>query len=302
MADARALLRARRQDVRVAHPHAVYTAAGQLRCMACGAPVKSAAAWEGHVGSKAHRVAVAEMRRREENEQEEGRRKRRGKRKAEETDEKMDVDADLETNLIANTKKRRLSGERNSTRPPTKSSSGFPTDFFSAPSLAPILNAPDDIDDIEQAHSPASELPHVKTDVKSQIDLEWAQFQASLLSPNTISTEKEETEEVHREAFERATVFAEPELTSSSAQGFPPDVVAEEREELQSGERKEGTEDLNRRRKEQEERELIMDRMVEEERAQEEADERVGMLKARVEALKRAREVKKAGKGAKDKA
>ena len=71
-----------------------------------------------------------------------------------------------------------------------------------------------------------------------------------------------------------------------------PLVLAEEREE---------TEEEKLRRKEQEERELIMDRLIEEERAQEEADERVGLLKAKVEAMKRMREAKKAGKKAKTK-
>ena len=49
-----------------------------------------------------------------------------------------------------------------------------------------------------------------------------------------------------------------------------------------------------RKRKEQEDRELIMDRLLEEERAQEEADSRVSALKGRLEMLRRQREAKKA--------
>ena len=54
----------------------------------------------------------------------------------------------------------------------------------------------------------------------------------------------------------------------------------------------EETEEEKRRRVEREERELIMDRLVEEERAQEEADLRVGLMRSRVEALKKAREAR----------
>jgi zinc finger protein 830 len=56
-------------------------------------------------------------------------------------------------------------------------------------------------------------------------------------------------------------------------------------------------EELERRRKERDERELIMDRMMEEERAQEDAYDRVALLKNRVQMLKQKRELAKAKKG-----
>ena len=62
MADVRALLKAKRQEARITHPLASYSAAGQLRCAACGTAVKHASAWEGHVGSKAHRTNAARLR------------------------------------------------------------------------------------------------------------------------------------------------------------------------------------------------------------------------------------------------
>ena len=62
MADVRALLKAKRQEARITHPLASYTSAGQLRCVACGTAVKHASAWEGHVGSKAHRTNAARLR------------------------------------------------------------------------------------------------------------------------------------------------------------------------------------------------------------------------------------------------
>ncbi|KAI5121240.1 hypothetical protein M0805_007247 [Coniferiporia weirii] len=297
MADARALLRARRQDVRVTHSLAAYNSAGQLRCIACGVPVKTVAAWEGHVGSKPHRLAVAEMRRREEAEREGNR-----KRKAGADGEEMDVDDNVETGLGAGAKKRRLSEEPAAGHLPSKANSGFPADFFSDPSLVPVPSVPDDDTDEEEPSSvpaPVSAPTNAKTVQKSQIDLEWEQFQASLLSSNAASAGEEETEEGRREAYDRATVFAEPELASSGAEGFPSVINVPGGETTGEEGGKQETEEERRRKKEQEERELIMDRLVEEERAQEEADERVGMLKARIETLKRAREAKRTERGAK---
>lgn len=103
MADARALLRAKRQEseARINHPYASYNAAGQLRCTACGLPVKGGSMWEGHVGSKAHRVAVRKMKAREEEEREKEQR-RMGKRKAND-DADMDVDGDAADENASNT-------------------------------------------------------------------------------------------------------------------------------------------------------------------------------------------------------
>src|SRR5207302_1151730 len=61
MADVRALLKAKRQDVKISHPLASYSSTGQLRCVACGIVVKHASAWEGHLGSKIHRTNVARL-------------------------------------------------------------------------------------------------------------------------------------------------------------------------------------------------------------------------------------------------
>jgi zinc finger protein 830 len=51
-----------------------------------------------------------------------------------------------------------------------------------------------------------------------------------------------------------------------------------------------------RQKREQDERELIMDRLLEEERAQEDADTRVLILKNRVETLRKKRQEAKANK------
>lgn len=55
--------------------------------------------------------------------------------------------------------------------------------------------------------------------------------------------------------------------------------------------------EIDRRKRElQEERELVMDRLIEEERAQEDADAKVNALKSRLEAIKLKRAAAKAGK------
>ncbi|THH06685.1 hypothetical protein EW146_g9538 [Bondarzewia mesenterica] len=106
MSDVRKLLKAKRQEARVVHPYATYGAGGQLRCTACGVGVK--VAWEGHVGSKAHRVNVARVRKEEEE-----------RRKVEE--ERVRVEEEEEE------RKRRVDGgEENE-----EEEGGFPADFFS---------------------------------------------------------------------------------------------------------------------------------------------------------------------------
>lgn len=103
-----------------------------------------------------------------------------------------------------------------------------------------------------------------------------------------------------QDIFARATVFAEPELVdvdALEANGFPPEVSSTDGPskagEAGAPEEEEETEAQKARRKEFEEKELIMDRIVEEERAQEEADDKVRSLKARLEAIKKQRELKK---------
>ncbi|THH13091.1 hypothetical protein EW146_g7097 [Bondarzewia mesenterica] len=122
-----------------------------------------------------------------------------------------------------------------------------------------------------------------------EMDAEWAAFQRTVLA-----AEESTTEDQKREAYARATVFAEPEL-AMEAEGMP---VREGEGGVEETEGKAvvETEVDRRRRREQEERELIMDRMVEEERAQEEADSRVSLLKGRLDMLKKQRELARARK------
>ncbi|EPQ54283.1 hypothetical protein GLOTRDRAFT_111614 [Gloeophyllum trabeum ATCC 11539] len=280
MSSARALLKAKRQEARVSHPLASYNASGQLRCIACGSIVKYASAWDGHIGSKAHRTNVAKLkeaeRLKEEQRLREEEEKARGKRKAED-------DENGEENGTE-TKKRRVNedGDEEMGSPPATESkpskNGFPADFFSDPSQAPALGGHDEDEDEQPAAPPQPQNP---------IDLEWEAFQKTVLAAPDPQADL-------RERFENATIVAEPEPASDIPEGFPPlagqepagaAVVTEALDE-----------EAIRKRKEIEDRELIMDRLLDEERAQEEADEKVNALKARLDAIKKRREAAKAAK------
>jgi zinc finger protein 830 len=282
MSDARALLKAKRAEARISHPYATYTAAGQLRCTVCGTPAKH---WEGHLGSKAHRTAVlrvkeeaerrriaeeAEARRREAEEradEDEGGAERLGdKRRASGDSDASDDDASA-----------RAKRQRTAAPPEAGDGGGFPGDFFSDPTRAPP--ARDEDEDAEMADTEPAP--------PTALDAEWAAFQASVLAPSAAASD-----DAQREAFARATVFAEPELAAPSSFPLLASAQAEqEREQEMTDAQKAQAE---RRRREQEDRELIMDRLVEEERVQEEADERVSALKSRLERAKRERAARKA--------
>lgn len=265
MADVRALLKAKRQEAKITHPLASYKN-GRLKCFACGTPVKHASAWEGHLGSKAHRTNVVRLRdeeklkgaQREKEEREQLEQLARGKRKAEEQDSESESDE-------GETKKRKLGD----------AAAGFPTDFFSDPSVRGAQLPPDSDEEEEEDMVVNPPLPVAR----SAIDLEYEHFQRELLEAPD-----------HRETYERATVFAEPEAAPEVPEGFP------QEEEVASEVPSKVSQEEARRRKEQEERELIMDRLLDEERAQEEADMKVSVMKSKLEALKKKREAAKAAK------
>jgi len=120
---------------------------------------------------------------------------------------------------------------------------------------------------------------------KSQFDKEWAAFERDMQSLKAPAPDPQET-------YARATVAAEAELVPG-LEGMPGQ-VPEGGEVVVSALEQKVSEEEERKRKAQEESELIMDRLLEEERAQEEADSRVAALKSRVEMLKKKRELAKA--------
>ena len=321
MADVRALLKAKRQEARITHPYAAYGANGALRCTACGAAIKVASAWEGHLGSKAHRVAVANLKanagkeeegarvtaaaaasKRKVQEEEEGQTKRQRTVEREiAPPDGADDDAHAEADMGA--------------------SHSFPVDFFSDPARAlPWTSADDDDDDEmdQDGNNNAKTAPTPAPEPKSQFDMEWAAFEREMQrrpagggAEETTTTTKTKTKGTTTTSYAHATIAAEPELVPRF-EGLPvsDDGAAHARaQETAGGVEGEAAarkgageaEAEERRRKELDERELIMDRLMEEERAQEDAYGRVALLKNRVQMLKQKRELAKAkGKKAVD--
>jgi zinc finger protein 830 len=272
--DVRALLKAKRQEARVNHPLASYSdKTGQLKCSICHSIIKHASAWDGHIGSKNHRTNVARLKEEERlkdvrREQEE---RARGKRKAEEEEESWSPDSE-------GSKRRRVDHDDDNGSPaPAQSDGTFPGDFFSDPSRAPLPPASDESEDEAEATAPVKQPA-------SELDLEWEKFQQTVLNPPD-----------EREKYERATVFAEAELASEIPEGFPQPQPDDTKVEAPS----KMDEEHARKQKEQDERELIMDRLLDEEAAQEEADMKVIVMKGRLEALKKKRQAAKALKSAK---
>ena len=223
------------------------------------------------MGSKGHRTTALRLRQEEQakeaqREQEE---KVKGKRKADE-----------ESSDDGEPKRRKVGEEDVDMDAPAESGGQFPNDFFSDPSRGPIQSTMDDSDD--EAEPAASAIP--VTQPADVLDLEWQNFQQAMLNPSD-----------EREKYDRATVFAEPEMASETPQGFP----SQQAEAADAEISEERNEEQIRRQKEEDERELIMDRLMDEERAQEDADMRVSAMKAKLEALKKKREAAKAAKKAK---
>ncbi|KAH9999216.1 hypothetical protein BJV74DRAFT_767405 [Russula compacta] len=326
MADVRALLKAKRQEARINHPYASYGANGALRCTACGVAIKFASAWEGHLGSKAHRVALANLRAKatttkEEEEEEdqmvvvETRATALSKRKAA---EEQQQEGDGRDGGQMENKKRQRTEEREAAPPGAGASRPFPMDFFSDPARAPPPTRDDeDEDEMDQDQEQEQGEGGIKATAapKSQFETEWAAFERDLQSlrshpPN--ANEEEEgsttiTADAPQEMYAGATIAVEPELVPKFV-GLPPGsgsgagAGAAEMDEGGGAGATAGAgagaeakaEGEERKRKEVEERELIMDRLLEEERAQEDAYNRVSLLKNRVQMFKRKRELAKA--------
>ncbi|KIK44410.1 hypothetical protein CY34DRAFT_802722 [Suillus luteus UH-Slu-Lm8-n1] len=266
MTDVRALLKAKRQEARVTHSLASYTASGQLRCTVCGTSIKHASAWDGHLGSKAHRTNVSRAKEEE--------RIREQQQAAQEVNVANSKRKAVEDAPVGDTVKKQKTEPATS----TPRSSAFPSDFFSDPSKAPPQPLSDDSDEEEVDPSIVAiakdSKPHVAV-TQPELDQEWIKFQQIVIN----------APDAH-ETYDRATVFAEPDLVSEVAEGLPPLQVEKDPLEVEA----KLDPDEERRRKDQDEREMIMDRLMDEERAQEEADMKVSVMKSRLEALRIKRE------------
>jgi len=251
MTDVRALLKAKRQEARVAHPFATYTLPDQLKCVICGTSIKHASAWEGHLGSKLHRTNITRLKEEKTrgNQEKTEEQSLLGKRKAETNESNKQTD-----------KKRRMDG--------TDAVHELPNDFFSDPSHVPVIpkipsdESDEDTNDINTAQTNAP--------LTSVLDLEYELFQRGFLE----GTDRSQT-------YDQATIVADAVPASPHIPGFPTSTAV-----FAQNEDKKDTRDYD-------ERELIMDRLLEEERAQEDADMRVHLMKSRFEGFKKRREAMK---------
>ena len=260
MADVRALLKAKRQEARIEHPFATYTPSGQLKCVVCGTLIKHASAWEGHLGSKLHRTNVT--RSKEE-------KTRGGCEKTEERGQALPGKRKAETNESNKhtDKKRRMDDTE------------LPDDFFSNPSHVPVIpefpSDESDDNDINPTETTTYAPQSLQVPSTSVLDLEYDLFQRGFLEGADPS-----------QTYDQATIVAEPVLASPHIPGFPTTTTVLAQNEGEKTDEK-GARDY-------EERELIMDRLLEEERAQEDADMRVHLMKNKLEGLKKKREATKA--------
>lgn len=281
MADVRALLKAKRQQAapRIAHPLALYTQNNQLQCRACNVPVKEFM-WEGHVGSKKHRTAVARMREEQARAEEEARSNEANQ------EEEDDADEDAYEQADGAKRKKASSPSAPAKRHKPDTASGFPGNFFSDPTRQlPTPSADDeegeDGEGMQVDGLPADQQPPAADD---PLAAEYAAFMASVAQTSA------DAAETQHDTYERATVFAEAAINNDALVGMP--VVAERVDEGAPPDDPEETEDQKRVRID---KEIIMDRLVEEERAQEEADMRVILMKRRLEELKARKAKRKAG-------
>jgi len=265
MADVRALLKAKRQEAHIVHPFATYTPSDQLKCVLCGTLIKHASAWEGHLGSKLHRTNVTHSK--EE--------KKRGIwEKTEEKEQTLPGKRKAETNEFdkQTDKKRRTDGHDTESRPTHE----LPDDFFSDPSYVPVIpqfpseDSDDDANDINPAETTTSESQSLRGASTSALDLEYDLFKRGFIEATG-----------HSQTYDQATIVVEPVPGSPHILGFPTTTTA-----LAQNKDDKDTRD-------HEERELIMDRLLEEERAQEDADMRVHLMKNKFEVLKKRREAMK---------
>lgn len=124
------------------------------------------------------------------------------------------------------------------------STSRFPADFFSDASRAPVVLDADDEHEEDTAMPDQSAAPP-SVPGQTSVDEEWAMFQQAVINAPDV-----------QETYQRATVFAEAEIASETPTGFPPQLV----EQPESEAPKELTEEEQRQKKAEEERELIMGR------------------------------------------
>ncbi|GAA5963343.1 hypothetical protein JCM21900_002045 [Sporobolomyces salmonicolor] len=261
MSSLKSLMKARKASARLQHPHARYSPAGQLSCALCGLPLKADSLWGSHLVSKQHRVNVQRWEAEQAAAAATG---SSGKRKRD------DVDSDSGAEEA---------GKRPRDEQDGHDAGGLPADFFADPSQAPAPRA--------ASSEPTGQPPGQG---QAEDDPDWAAFEAYLASAPAPSLPassvagappSRSTATATISAAPVAYEFGAPKVAQAGEEG-------EGEEEEEQGE----TEEERVEREMREEREEMMARLEEEEREQKEADEKVTVLKRRLEAIRAARKKK----------
>ncbi|WVQ95925.1 hypothetical protein IAU59_003024 [Kwoniella sp. CBS 9459] len=304
--DAKSLLRAKKAEARIKHPYASYNAAGVLRCSICAVPVKQ---WDAHLLTKQHRTSVS----REKAEREKAQAQAQAQAAKAQSQSKRPAEESISGGQGESSKRAKVSKVENG----IASSSILPAGFFSAGNGPSTLPGSDDEDeDQEQTQDQAG--PSSGSNASATAggppaptgDSELDDFLSSLtqdepstsiappLAVGTPTTVAPTTAAGRRKTYKevipgQASYEAAPVRIVQDSAATDGQVGQQEAEE-----EPEESEQERRARLEREEREEIVQRLEEEERAQEDADSRVASLKARMEMIKKRREARGGGQKA----
>ncbi|GAA6006700.1 uncharacterized protein JCM10292_003459 [Rhodotorula paludigena] len=278
MASLKSLMQAKKASTtsqRITAPFADYSRrTNALSCSLCQLPVKHESLWGAHTQSKGHRVAVQRF----EAEQQQA--------AAQAKKRKLDSPDDAPS-------KRARDDD-----PPQEGA--LPAGFFANPSEAPAPRAPSPAPaPVAAAAAGGGSGATTTAAAAAADDPDWAAFEAFLADDSTPAPLPGSSSSAPAPATGRktasATIRAQPVRFE-----FGAPVVAAEGEEVPEGgeeeeeEKEQETEEEKAEREAREEREEMMARLEEEEREQKEADEKVTVLKRRLEAIRAARQKKAA--------
>jgi len=284
--DARSLLRAKKAEARIEHPHATYTATGVLRCSICAIPGMSLPGthslyhltsgdellcwsfleadievlvkqWDAHILTKQHRTSVAR--------EKASQAKAAAKRPAEEDD------------LLTGSKRARLGANGGGEDDEEKEGgdgpgpSGLPAGFFSAGNRPAELDEEDE-DERGNEAGPSTSTPVPVPAVPAKTgDAELDDFFASLAENAPDPTITPTTAAPTTQARRTVPSYRAADVTGvASYEAAPIRIILEEKkdEDVEPEPEPEESEQERRERVTREEREEIMGRLDEEERAQ----------------------------------
>ncbi|BGP58297.1 hypothetical protein JCM8202_000941 [Rhodotorula sphaerocarpa] len=275
MASLKAMMASKKAAQRISAPHAKYSASGQLSCALCGLALKHESLWGAHVQSKAHRVNVQ----RYQAEQAAAEERAAAKRKRDSNDDAGSDDDGA--------KRARQGPAAGAGGGDEQAGGALPAGFFADPSQAPSPSArPDEAVEGEGATAAGS----AAAAEPAEEDPEWAEFERYLASGEG-PAEATPTQSTASATIQAAPVkfeFGAPVVAEEGGDGQENGAEGDEDEEPEE------TEEERIAREMREEREEMMARLEEEEREQREADEKVTVLKRRLEAIRAARQKKAA--------